>query len=252
MMIKSKVAAVGALVRALSERKSRSGLFRWVVANEQLSAATCPCCGFTGKFLPTGTNMRLGQLCPSCGSRERHRLFALALERGFVDLKGRDVLHFAPERGVQRLVAKAQPRSYTTADLEPGRADKVLNLEQIDLPDHSCGIVIASHVLEHVDDRRALTELFRILEPGGQLIAMVPIVEGWSQTFEDPALASREERARYFGRYDHVRFYGSDFRDRVTTAGFELAEFTAGPVDSVQFRLSRGEKVFTGTRPRTA
>ncbi|WP_162806564.1 methyltransferase domain-containing protein [Sphingosinicella terrae] len=236
------------LARAISDSHMRNTIFRTITAEERLPPAHCPCCGFGGRFAPAGMNARLGQLCPRCKSYERHRLVALAFERGFLDLKGKDVVHFAPERAIQPLVRKSGPASYVTGDIVPGRADKVLNLEQIDLPDASFDVAIASHVLEHVDDRKTLAELRRILRPGGQVMIMVPLVEGWDQTFEDASKTSHDERQAYFGRYDHVRYYGADFRGRVRAAGFALDEFTAGPVESVDYRLSRGEKIFLATK----
>jgi len=249
MSMKSRIAVVRALAAALADKGARRSLFRAIAAEKRLPAAECSCCGYVGKFQPAGLNARLGQLCPSCRSYERHRLVALAFERGFLDVTGKDVIHFAPEQAIRPLVLKDKPASYVTADIDPGKADRVLDLEQIDLPDGSFDVAIASHVLEHVDDRKTLSELRRILKPGGQLIALVPLIEGWGKTFEDPTLTSREERQAYFGRYDHVRFYGADFRDLITQAGFDLTEFTAGPVDSVKYRLSRGEKVFLATKP---
>ena len=97
-----------------------------------------------------------------------------------------DVLHFAPEPGV---AAAVQPycRTYTTADAVAGLADPRLDLEHLDLADATYDYVICSHVLEHVDDdEQALRELHRITRPGGAAILLVPLVEGWEKTFEDP------------------------------------------------------------------
>jgi len=42
-----------------------------------------------------------------------------------------------------------------------------------------------------------------------------------------------------------VRFYGKDFRDRITRNGFVLInEITADEEDVINFGLIRGEKVF--------
>jgi SAM-dependent methyltransferase len=249
MSVAEKLSFVKSLARAIADGHSRNTLYRVIAAEERLPPAQCSCCGYRGRFAPAGMNARLGQLCPKCKSYERHRLVALAFERGFLDVGGKDVVHFAPERAIQPLVRRSGPASYVTGDIVPGRADKVLNLEQIDLPDASFDVAIASHVLEHVDDRKTLSELRRILRPGGQVIIMVPLVEGWDQTFEDPTKTAPDERQAYFGRYDHVRYYGSDLRERIRESGFVLDEFTAGPVDSVDYRLSRGEKVFLATKP---
>jgi hypothetical protein len=46
-------------------------------------------------------------------------------------------------------------------------------------------MIIASDVLEHVDDRLAMRELKRVLRPAGVLACMVPIIEGWETTHEE-------------------------------------------------------------------
>jgi hypothetical protein len=104
-------------------------------------------------------------------------------------------------------------------------------------------------VLEHVNDHKAAAELFRVLRPGGTLIAMFPIVEGWDTTFEDPARTTPEERLLYFGQHDHARFFGRDARDRLASPGFIVEEYTATEPNVSRYGLSRGEKVFICTRP---
>src|SRR5690606_24367669 len=134
--------------------------------------------------------------------------------------------------------------SYHSADLMPGRAELVLNIEQIDQPDGSFDVIMCSHVLEHVDDTKALREMYRILAPGGMVLLMVPMIDGWAQTYEDPAIASARDRERHFGQWDHVRFYGADIRQRILAAGFALEEITAREPDVHRYGLSRGGKLF--------
>jgi SAM-dependent methyltransferase len=212
--------------------------------------AECSICGYSGKFEGVGTIMRFGSGCPACHSAERHRLLAVATDRGFLNFTGRDILHFAPESCITRIVKDKAPRSYVTGDIKPGRAERVLDIEAIDMPDASLDMIICSHVLEHVDDRQALGEFRRVLRPGGQAVLMVPIVEGWERSYETPEANSDEARFRHYGQADHIRYYGSDFRGRVQGAGFGLAEFTADGPDSVRYALTRGEKVFLATSPR--
>lgn len=201
--------------------------------------ATCNLCGYTGRFDSFGDTNRFGAMCPKCRSLERARLFGLAIDAGFLSFTGKDVLHFAPERSIRELV---QPRakSYVTADITPDIADLVLNIEDIALESATKDIIVCSHVLEHVDDRKALREMHRVLRPGGQLIAQVPIVESW-HTFEDGSVVTPEGRRKYFAQDDHVRYYGRDFRERVTDAGFDLAEFSATGKQAGDHSLLRGE-----------
>jgi SAM-dependent methyltransferase len=202
----------------------------------------CPNCGYEGTFVHFGDPPRWDARCPSCGSLERHRLLALLLRRRPDLLKAKAVLHFAPESCISGVLQKGGGR-YVTADIS-GQADLTLNIEMIDLPDASFDVVFCSHVLEHVNDLKALRELRRILTQGGTLFAMVPIVEGWQETFEDESVTSEADRDLHFGQWDHVRYYGSDFRMRLKDAGFVAEDYTAFGHDVARYGLERGEKVF--------
>lgn len=161
---------------------------------------------------------------------------------------GAEVLHVAVDPILRdRFLPRC--KRYVTLDLHQP-ADLRVPLEATGQPDASFDHVICCHVLEHVDDRAALAEMFRILRPGGTLLAMVPVVEGWDMTYQDPAITSAEERSVHFGQRDHVRWYGRDVRARFASAGFDLAEVTANGPDVVAFALTRGEKLFIATKPR--
>lgn len=206
-------------------------------------ARTCLVCGTTGSFRAFGHPPRYDAQCRRCGSLERHRLLCLALQSEPVLRSNMEALHFAPESA---LVPYFRPKvaRYVTADLEEAKGDLVLNIEQMSLEAESVDVVIASHVLEHVDDVAALGELHRILRPGGTLIVMVPIIEGWDITYENDRILRPEDRTAHFGQFDHVRWYGRDFRDRIRAARFELREFVATGEDVVRYGLTRGERVF--------
>jgi SAM-dependent methyltransferase len=208
----------------------------------------CPMCGYSGLFKWFGDPPRRDARCKSCGSLERHRLLKLWFDRNESRLRGGTALHFAPEQSVVKTFKPAASR-YITTDIVPGKADIVRNIE--DMPEEKSGTydwIVCSHVLEHVNDQKALAELHRIIKPGGILIIMIPIVEGWAITFEDADIQSDSDRAKYFGQADHVRYYGSDARQRFTAAGFTLEEFTATEPDVSRYGLTRGEKVFVALR----
>jgi SAM-dependent methyltransferase len=208
----------------------------------------CVLCGYHGRFLGYGYPYVCDVYCPHCGSLERHRLLALAeRERNF--FTGKDVLHFAPEAPITRLVRDRATKSYVTADLFAAGVDRRENIEALTIEDDSFDIVICLHVLEHVDDRAAISELHRVLRPGGTLIAMFPIVEGWDRTFEDPTKSTPTDRLLYFGQHDHVRFFGRDARLRLAAPGFEVDEVTAVEPAVSRYGLTRGEKIFICRRP---
>lgn len=208
----------------------------------------CNICGYEGPFGPAGKGTRNDAKCPRCHSAERYRLFKLWLDREPEAMRGKDVLHFAPESSLAALI-KPLAQIYRSGDIQPGRADMVLNIEALELSEASFDAVVCSHVLEHVDDRKALAELFRVLRPGGLAIIMVPIVEGWAHTYENAGVTSPEARTLHFGQFDHVRYYGADLRERICNVGFSLREFTAEAPDVLRHGLIRGEKVFIATRP---
>lgn len=207
----------------------------------------CNICGYEGPFGPGGKGTRSDARCPRCGSVERGRLFKLWLESAPSAIAGKRVLHFAPNKSLAGLL-RPLAGHYESADIAPGRADLVLDIEAIDLPDASVDAVICFHVLEHVDDRKALAELHRLLRPGGVAAIAVPIVEGWQQTYENPGVTTPSARAFHFGQSDHVRQYGADLRTRIAEAGFALRAFTASPEEVLRHGLIRGETIFLAHR----
>jgi SAM-dependent methyltransferase len=208
----------------------------------------CPLCSYRGKFLGYGYPYVCDILCPKCGSLERHRLLTLAA-RSNDFFRNRDVLHFAPEASIKGLVLSQKPRSYTTADLFAQGVDLKENIEALTIKDASFDVVICLHVLEHVNDRKAVRELFRVLRPGGVLLAMFPIVEGWDDTFENPSVSAPNDRLLYFGQHDHARFFGRDARKRLAAPGFIVEEYTAVEPNVSRYGLCRGEKIFVCSRP---
>ncbi|MES1156071.1 MAG: methyltransferase domain-containing protein, partial [Pseudorhodoplanes sp.] len=124
----------------------------------------CPLCGYHGKFLGYGYPYVCDIYCPKCGSLERHRLLSLA-DRDGRFFAGKDVLHFAPEEAVRKLVLVQKPRSYTTADLFAPDVDRKENIEALTIESASYDVVICLHVLEHVDDKAAIAELYRVVRP---------------------------------------------------------------------------------------
>ncbi|MEM6680089.1 MAG: class I SAM-dependent methyltransferase [Pseudomonadota bacterium] len=218
---------------------------RWFAeAAEGREARHCNICGYRGLFAPV--RHKVETWCPACDSRPRHRLMALWIKRAMPLRPGLRILHFAAEPWM-RDIARAAGCVYRTADIND-RFDLQLDITQIALPDASYDLVIANHVLEHVDDRAALSELARILAPGGRMVLTLPIIEGWEETLELGRLPEREAR-RYYGDPDHLRFYGRDIRERIRQVGLSLEEFPALEPDVFNHALNRGERLFIGVKP---
>jgi SAM-dependent methyltransferase len=202
----------------------------------------CPICGYSGPFRAFGAPPRYNAVCPSCGSLERHRLFALVMRKMPLIAPGYSVLHFAPESSVRTLL-ELPGVYYVSADLADENVDLKLNIEDIDLPDGTVDFVFCSHVLQYVDDRSAFLELYRILKPQGILCVMVPMV-ACELTYEFEELGVCTHRGIGYGKSDNVRVYGNDFGVRLAAAGFSYETHTAFGSDAVRYGLSMGEKVF--------
>lgn len=206
----------------------------------------CSVCKFYGWFIAYGSPPRLDAMCPNCKSLERHRLLSLAFSKNLIPgiSTSTKVLHFAPEPSLEKIF-RQYFTMYQTADLADGKAELKINLEDINLPQESYDLIIANHVLEHVDDFKASSELMRILRKKGLLVCMVPLIEGWSKTYEDQSVRTDQERRIHFGQSDHLRFYGADFRQRISRCGLKLIqEITAEGYEVIEHSLFRGEKVF--------
>lgn len=183
----------------------------------------CPCCSWNfRKFLTHGVIPRSNALCPRCRALERHRLLWLYFkDQTNIFHDNLRVLHFAPERVFEKKLKRMRNLDYITADLDPRRAMIQMDITNIPYEDNSFGVILCSHVLEHIpDDRKAMRELYRVLKPGGWAILQVPIIR--DKTFEDFSITKPEDRERVFGQWDHVRAYGKDYKDRLEKAGFKV------------------------------
>jgi ubiquinone/menaquinone biosynthesis C-methylase UbiE len=163
--------------------------------------------------------------------------------------EGKRVLHFAPERQMRKYLLDAKTKQYVTADLFEVNVDMKQDIENLTLPERSFDVIVCSHVLEHVDDRKALAQMFKVLDRGGVALLMTPIIEGWDESYENSAVKSEADRIVHFGQRDHVRYFGRDLRQRIKDAGFKLEEYTAMEPFVQQHALMRGEKIFMAWRP---
>jgi SAM-dependent methyltransferase len=164
------------------------------------------------------------RFCPRCGEAERERFLFFLFEGHITLAKTARVLHTSPGPFAQRALQKKY--RYISSDYRGSplmtRKEDLCNLR---FADASLDAVISFHVLEHViDDRLALSEIRRVLRPGGAAIICVPADLSLSTTIDDTSL-SREDRVRRFGHPEHHRLYGLDFVDRLEAAGFEVTEF---------------------------
>ena len=210
---------------------------------------TCPVCGFHGSFISVGKPSRWDARCLNCGCRERHRLTWLWMtEGGGNRLEGKRILHFAPEK-----VWMKQMRGnklYETADLLQKGVTHKVDITRIPLPDSSYDVVMAHHVLEHIDDdQTAMRELFRLLKPGGTGVFSVPVNTSRQETYENPAITDPDLRVAHFSAPDHKRYYGLDFANKLAAVGFTVTTFRMPPDQEVQYGLLRDEWIYIAAKP---
>jgi len=165
--------------------------------------------------------------CPKCGSfdRERHLFVYLsAAPQLLQSLHGGRILHFAAERYLSLLIANAQPLQYVKANIVSNDPEvEIINIERISYPDDYFDIVIANHILEHVnDDRQAVNEVRRVLKTGGHAILQTPYCSTLPSSICEFTPSSLETRTILFGQFDHVRAYGSDVFSRIAESGLRF------------------------------
>ena len=219
----------------------------------------CPVCEKSfSKFLSYGSNVahRENVLCPYDLTLERHRLMWLYLIRktDFFSEESFKVLHIAPEQCFLPHFKKQKNLDYTTADLVSPIADIHFDLHDIPLEDNQYDVVFCNHVMEHVDDPiRCMSELNRVMKPGGWAIMQVPQDMSRTETYEDKSITSPEEREKHFWQKDHVRLFGKDYSSYLEKAGFKVDEFDLNTefdaTEVVKFRLMQKEILYIARKP---
>ena len=200
------------------------------------------------KFLPYGYGkQRENALSPGTLSLERHRQMWLYLknETDFFT-QNYKVLHIAPEQEFLRKFKKMKNLDYTSADLFSPIVDVKADILDLPFEDESFDVIFCNHVLEHIeDDRKAMSELYRVMKKGGWGILQVPMKNSLEKTYEDFTITDPKERQKNFGQYDHVRWYGMDYFDRLKSVGFDAkANFYSqkfSDADIKKFGLNRNE-----------
>ncbi len=219
----------------------------------------CPVCEKSfSKFLSYGSNVahRENVLCPYDLTLERHRLMWLYLTRktDFFSAESLKVLHIAPEQCFLPHFKKQNNLDYTTADLVSPIADIHFDLHDIPLEDNQYDVVFCNHVMEHVDDPiRCMSELNRVMKPGGWAIMQVPQDMSRTETYEDKSITSPDEREKHFWQKDHVRLFGKDYPSYLEKAGFKVDEFDLNTefdaTEVVKFRLMQKEILYIARKP---
>jgi len=215
----------------------------------------CPICerGYS-RFLPGPDNTRSNSKCPGCSSLERHRLLWLYLTRELnIPTSKLKLLSVAPDYATQSKLKNLANIRYSSVDLESPLAMYKADLTKFDFNNNDFDAILCYHVLEHIeDDKKALSELYRVLKPGGWAILQSPIDTDREKTFEDFTITSPQERKKIFGQEDHVRIYGKDYSLRLKNAGFVVKEddfvIKLSETETQKFVLDKDEIIYFCTK----
>jgi len=152
----------------------------------------CPVCGAATREFRPFVEFQYGvvrnrAVCPGCLSFERHRAYAAFYDEFIpANFSGPvDILHAAPEEALIR-VLKKHSRRYDLSGY-PSAPSGHLRVDICDpqLPEESYDLIVLNHVLMCVpDDRRAVLALWKLLRPGGVILAGESVARGhatWTQ-----------------------------------------------------------------------
>lgn len=173
-----------------------------------------------------GAGYREHVVCPVCGSTDRNRFVDFCIRKYTSIYNDRCyVLHFAPEYELSKKIRRNTKCSYISGDILKGRADRIVDIENIYFEDNSFDYVICNYVLQYVDDKKAIEEMKRVLKPNGMIIVSMPIGRNLDKTVEFVP----EKR---IGKSAYKRFYGMDTKCR-------LEKLSGLHVNKIECRVGR-------------
>jgi SAM-dependent methyltransferase len=171
------------------------------------------------------------RMCSGCGSLERQRTFAAlyqAREFPGLDLTGKKILVIAPSTSELLFLRRAHKATLVTLDVrKEAKTDLVADLCAMPHIDStSYDMVYASHVLSHVYDLAAcLSEIHRILKPGGLLINHEPTSAGQpTKPITDLSIVCRHYGVEAYEKYRIGRFriFGDKDIKRILSSQFDV------------------------------
>lgn len=218
-----------AIIEKMIEIKGRKNEHRY-----KGNIVLCPCCGKTfNQFIDFNVNEKdvnperyketyKNKICPYCFSAPRHRIVCYYFNKNKELLPKNKIIMFGAEYSIKKWFCKNGFR-YITADLFNRSAHKKVDIQNIPFADESWELIICNHVLEHIPDYKlALKELRRILTKNGILELTIPTDRNLETVYEDVKIATKEDRKKYFGQYDHLRIFGNDFDKILSECGFSV------------------------------
>lgn len=174
-----------------------------------------------------GGGYRENNICPCCKSMDRTRwVYWVLKNQTKIFEENATVIHFAPEKQLQIKLQNNENCDYYAGDISRRRGIHRIDVTDMPYKDNIADYIIINHVMEHVnDEKKAVSELKRVLKDNGKIIMSFPI-SVTQKTFEDAAIISEADREKYYGQKDHVRLYGTDYKERFESYGLKIRVFS--------------------------
>lgn len=207
--------------------KNRISLYTFLLGNINKERFACPICNYRGPFIDVNppTGLRKHAKCPKCKALERHRIQYIVMNDvlNSINTSSLKMLHFAPEPFFKDFFSKRFSQ-YETADLSMNGVDHNVDLQRLPFEDETYDFIFASHVLEHIpDDKKAISEIRRILKPRGIAVLPVPLVA--EKTIEYPEPNPQETY--------HIRAPGLDYFDRYSQFFSKIEKFSSDSLPAI-------------------
>lgn len=203
----------------------------------------CKVCNQNTKGYLTGFFPKLTIACQNCFSEGKHRIIASYLNN--YKFNNKKILHFAPEDCLVKFIEKQTKNTeYIKADIIQNNDIVKVDIEKIEFQNNYFDLIICSHVLEHVNDKVAISNIKRVLKKNGEALLMFPIIESWEKTYRNDRIIKPQERELHFEQYDHLHLFGKDIEKTLTEENFLLKKIIPFGEETVKYGYDKGETLF--------
>lgn len=191
--------------------------------------------------------------CPKCNSLPRTRLIPFSLRYFELIKENQKILHIAPNVNEYKYVKHTYKKiiKYDRLNIcEVSHINMVQDITKTNIPNDTYDLVIVWHVFEHiVEDKKAASEVYRILKPKGNILLSVPIYPAGNLiTYEDSAI-KYEDYKEVHGHDDHCRSCGMDYYERFEDVGFSPQVLNRYSADDLKkYGLSKNHVVWCLTK----
>ena len=100
-----------------------------------------------------------------------------------------------------------------------------------------------------------MSEIFRVLKPGGEAVLQTPYSNILYESFKDLNISNDMLRKEFYGLEDHVRVYGQDLFRKIKNVGFILKIHSHGDLlnefDSNYWGVNFRENLILVQKPET-